>query len=262
MLMIVGHDRTTDRTRHRQARRPAARHGRGGDHLHRRRPRRSARASSRRSARSPRWPTSASAAHEREPQPADPRLRPARQPRRPRVRRLGPDLAERARGRRARAGVLDERDLDADRRASSKASSPMDAVFDQRWVKKLDGADVKNGAIEDGPGRGADRRHRARSRAENGCDRLVMVWCGSTEVYREPSRRPRVASRRSSRASKDNDVEHRAVADLRLRRAARCGVPYANGAPNLSVDLPCMLELRASATACRSPARTSRPARR
>ena len=97
-LIIDGHDCTTDRSRHRQARRPHPRHGRRGLHLHRRCHRRPQGHCIRRSARSARWRTSASAPRTRT---ATRRsgVRAAGRTRRHRVRRLGPDHTERHRSR-------------------------------------------------------------------------------------------------------------------------------------------------------------------
>ena len=63
----------------------------------------------------------------------------------------------------------------------------MEAVFDQRWVSRLDGVRVKNIDVQVGPGAWPLIDDIATFKAENGCDRLVMVWCGSTEAYQEPS---------------------------------------------------------------------------
>ncbi len=83
------------------------------------------------------------------------------------------------------AGVLEERDL-APLSAELEGIVGMDAVFDQRWVKKLDGVRVKDIASKWDQAQAliADIE---RFRTENDCDRLVMVWCGSTEAYQEPS---------------------------------------------------------------------------
>ena len=83
------------------------------------------------------------------------------------------------------AGVLQNNDLDA-LSAEMEGIIPMEAVFDQRWVSRLEGVRVKDIAnkwdqamalIDD----------IANFKEEQGCDRLVMVWCGSTEAYQEPS---------------------------------------------------------------------------
>ena len=82
-------------------------------------------------------------------------------------------------------GVLEERDL-APLSAELEGIVAMDAVFDQRWVKKLDGVRVKQIASKWDQAQAliADIE---RFRIENECDRLVMVWCGSTEAYQEAS---------------------------------------------------------------------------
>jgi len=137
------------------------------------------------------------------------------------------------------AGVLDERDLAP---VSSQLESvvPMDAVFDRDWVKKLEGFRVKSGdnKMELAEALIADIE---RFRSENGCDRLVMVWCGSTEAYREPGAvHDSVDS--FEQGLKANDVAI-SPSQIYTYAALQAGVPYANGAPNLSCDLPCMVEL-------------------
>jgi myo-inositol-1-phosphate synthase len=114
------------------------------------------------------------------------------------------------------AGVLQGSDLDAVSQ-EMEAIVPMDAVFDQRWVSRLEGVRVKDipnkwdqamALIDD----------IARFKAENGCDRLVMVWCGSTEAYQEPSAvHASVAS--FEQGLQGQRRQHRAEPDLRLRRA-------------------------------------------
>jgi myo-inositol-1-phosphate synthase len=136
-------------------------------------------------------------------------------------------------------GVLNESDL-APLSGEMEGIVAMPAVFDQRWVKKLDGVRVKTGeskwdlaqqVVED----------IERFRTENGCDRLVMVWCGSTEAYQEPS-----AVHQSVEAFEQglrDDDENIAPSQIYAYAALSLGVPFANGAPNLSIDLPCMEEL-------------------
>ena len=67
-----------------------------------------------------------------------------------------------------------------------EAIVPMEAVFDRRWVSKLDGVRVKNIANKWDQAM-ALMEDIERFRTENQCDRLVMVWCGSTETYVEAS---------------------------------------------------------------------------
>ncbi|MEJ5254798.1 MAG: inositol-3-phosphate synthase [Acidimicrobiales bacterium] len=150
---------------------------------------------------------------------------------------ISPNALEAART----AGVLEERDL-APVSAQLEGIVAMDAVFDRRWVKKLEGHRVKaqtskwelaQALIDD----------IERFRADNDCDRLVMVWCGSTEAYQEPSE-VHASLEAFERGLRDND-ENIAPSQIYAYAAIASGVPYANGAPNLSVDLPCMIELAA-----------------
>jgi len=139
-------------------------------------------------------------------------------------------------------GVLEERDL-APISSELEGIVAMDAVFDQRWVKKLEGTRVKTmtskweqaqALIDD----------IERFRTENNCDRLVMVWCGSTEAYQEASAvHDTVAA--FEQGLRDND-ENISPSQIYAYAALSSEVPFANGAPNLSVDLPCMLELAAT----------------
>ena len=139
------------------------------------------------------------------------------------------------------AGVLEERDLGPISRELEGVRA-MDAVFDQRWVKRLDGTRVKHIA-----GKWAQAEALIADiesfRIENDCDRLVMVWCGSTEAYQEPSAVH--ASIASFEAGLKADDENISPSQIYAYAAIMSGVPFANGAPNLSVDLPCMIELAA-----------------
>ncbi|MFV0526769.1 MAG: inositol-3-phosphate synthase [Acidimicrobiales bacterium] len=142
------------------------------------------------------------------------------------------------------AGVLNDHDLNQIS-AELEGVVAMDAVFDQRWVKRLDGTRVKRldskwdqamALIDD----------IERFRTENGCDRLVMVWCGSTEAYQEPSPvHASVASFETGLKANDDNIS---PSQIYAYAALQSGVPYANGAPNLSVDLDCMRELAQART--------------
>src|SRR5215217_7242583 len=79
------------------------------------------------------------------------------------------------------AGVLDK-DLLDQIRPELEAIKPMSAVFDRRYVKRLDGPNVKKGKNKKDLANQLVEDMR-RFREQNGCDRLVMVWCGSTEIY-------------------------------------------------------------------------------
>ena len=139
------------------------------------------------------------------------------------------------------AGVLEEADL-APISAQLEGVVSMDAVFDNRWVKRLEGTRVKQipgkwdqalALIED----------IERFRVEQDCDRMVMVWCGSTEAYQEPSAAHESID--SFEAALKADDDNISPSQIYAYAALISGVPFANGAPNLSVDLPCMQELAA-----------------
>ena len=148
---------------------------------------------------------------------------------------ISPNALEAART----AGVLDERDLG---RVSGELEGvvAMDAVFDQRWVSKLNGTRVKQAANSWDLAQAliADIE---RFRTEHDCDRLVMVWCGSTEAYQEPSAVH--ASMEAFEEGLRRSDENISPSQIYAYAALVSGVPFANGAPNLSVDVPAMLEL-------------------
>jgi myo-inositol-1-phosphate synthase len=123
-----------------------------------------------------------------------------------------------------------------------KSIRPMPAVFDQRYVKKLEGINVKPGRSKRAWADGL-REDIRRFREENGCDRLVMVWCGSTEVYIRPGEIHQ--SLDAFERAIDEDHDDVAPSMLYAYAALMEGVPYANGAPNLSVDFPALTELAA-----------------
>jgi myo-inositol-1-phosphate synthase len=148
---------------------------------------------------------------------------------------ISPNALEAART----AGVLEERDL-APISAELEGVVAMDAVFDQEWVKRLEGTRMKAGGSK------LDLAQALiddieRFRADQECDRLVMVWCGSTEVYREPAAVHQTLAAFEA-GLKDSDPEI-APSQIYAYAALMAGVPFANGAPNLSVDVPAMIEL-------------------
>jgi myo-inositol-1-phosphate synthase len=126
---------------------------------------------------------------------------------------ISPNALEAART----AGVLERRDLAAIS-SELEAIVPMEAVFDQRWVSRLEGTRVKQIDNKWDQADGAHRRHRTSS-TENGCDRLVMVWCGSTEAYQEPSE-VHQSVEAFEQGLRDNDDNISPEPDLRLRGAA------------------------------------------
>jgi myo-inositol-1-phosphate synthase len=139
------------------------------------------------------------------------------------------------------ARVLEDRDIEpvAD---FLREIRPMAAVFDAEYVKRLSGSNVKTGAtkLELGEQLREDIR---RFRDEHGCDRLVMIWCGSTEVFLERSAAHQ--SLEAFEAAMEENDPAIAPSMIYAWAALKEGVPYANGAPNLSVDFPALHELAA-----------------
>jgi myo-inositol-1-phosphate synthase len=138
-----------------------------------------------------------------------------------------------------RAGVLDARLLEplTDELAAIR---PMPAVFEQAYVKNLTGSNLKKGTSKlDLAEQLMDDIRRFRD--DHGCDRLVAVWCGSTEVYRKPTETHRsLAAFEAGLAASSDDI---APSQIYAYACLKLGVPYANGAPNLSVDVPALVEL-------------------
>ncbi|MTV26626.1 inositol-3-phosphate synthase [Nitriliruptoraceae bacterium ZYF776] len=116
---------------------------------------------------------------------------------------------------------------------------PMAAAFDPSYVKKLDGPNVKPDTSKRAllEGIRADLRD---FREQHGCDRLVMIWCGSTEIYTEPG--PAHQTLEAFDAAIDADDDAIAPSMLYAYAALLEGVPFANGAPNLTVDAPALRE--------------------
>jgi myo-inositol-1-phosphate synthase len=137
------------------------------------------------------------------------------------------------------AGVLEPGLLDQIR-PELEAIKPMPAVFDRRYVKRLDGPNVKKGNNKRDL---ADQlREDMRSfKQDHGCDRLVMVWCGSTEIYlTESAAHASVAAFEKALEASDENIPSSMIYAY---AALKEGIPYANAAPNLSADVPALLEL-------------------
>jgi myo-inositol-1-phosphate synthase len=137
------------------------------------------------------------------------------------------------------AGVL-EKDLLDQIRPELEAIKPMPAVFDRRYVKRLDGPNVKKGKNKKDL---ADQliEDMRRFKYANGCDRLVMVWCGSTEVFMTES--PAHATLESFERALEANDDSIPSSMIYAYAAIKEGIPYANAAPNLSADIPALLEL-------------------
>jgi myo-inositol-1-phosphate synthase len=137
------------------------------------------------------------------------------------------------------AGVL-EKELLVQLKPQLSKIKPMAAVFDQNYVKRLSGTHVKTGENK------MDLANQlmqdiADFKKKNKCARLVMVWCGSTEVFikEQPVHRTLASF---EKAMQEN---HKAIAPSMIYAyaALKSGVPFANGAPNLTVDIPALLDL-------------------
>jgi myo-inositol-1-phosphate synthase len=137
------------------------------------------------------------------------------------------------------AGVL-EPSLLAQVKSEIEAIKPWPAVFDRRYVKRLDGPNVKKGPnkMDLAEQVRADIR---RFKKENNLDRLVMIWCGSTEIYMtETEAHQSIEAFEKALLSSDVNIPSSMVYAY---AALKEGIPYANGAPNLTVDIPALMEL-------------------
>ena len=137
------------------------------------------------------------------------------------------------------AGVL-EKSLVEDLREQLESLKPMQAVFSQNYVKRLDGKNVKQGKnkMELAEQLIADI---ANFKAEKGCDRLVMIWAASTEVFLESSEVHETLE--AFEKGLYDDDEAIAPSMIYGYAALKSGVPFANGAPNLTVDIPALTKL-------------------
>ncbi len=144
------------------------------------------------------------------------------------------------------AGVLPKDQLDQIK-DKLQTVKPMPAVFDRNYVKRLEGSNVKSmkskwdAVLE-------VRDDIKRFKADNGCERLVMIWCGSTEIYMAPHEVHNTIES-LEKAIKEN---HQAIPPSMIYAYAalqEC-VPFLNGAPNLTVDVPAMVELAKQQGVC------------
>ncbi|NOZ01055.1 MAG: inositol-3-phosphate synthase [Deltaproteobacteria bacterium] len=137
-----------------------------------------------------------------------------------------------------KAAVLSNEHVDAVKE-ELEALKPMKAVFKREYVKKLDGPNVKSGA---------DRWELARQlvddierfKAENSCERMVVIWCASTEVFMEE--KPVHATLDSFEAGLKADDPDIPPSMIYAYAALKTGTPFINGAPNLTVEVPFMRE--------------------
>jgi len=137
------------------------------------------------------------------------------------------------------AGVIAS-DLLEKVRPELDAVKPMSAVFEKRYVTRIDGPNKKAPAskmehaealIED----------IANFKKDNDLARCVMVWCGSTEIFQTPSD-VHSSLEKFEEGLRKSDPEI-APSQIYAYAALKSGVPFANGAPNLTVDTNAMLQL-------------------
>jgi len=121
-----------------------------------------------------------------------------------------------------------------------EAIKPMKAVFDRSYVANLDGKNVKEAATKYDLAMAliADIEN---FKTANNCSRVVIVWCGSTEKYIEVSD-IHLTIEAFEAALKNND-DRIAPSMIYAYAAIKIGVPFANGAPNLTCDIPALLDL-------------------
>jgi myo-inositol-1-phosphate synthase len=137
------------------------------------------------------------------------------------------------------AGVL-ERDILDQIKPELEAVTPLPAVFDRKYVKRLDGPNVKKGKSK------KDLAEQVRAdiqkfKQDKGLSRVVMVWCGSTEIYLQESAVH--ASMEAFEKGLEQSDENIPSSMIYAYAAIKEGIPYANAAPNLSADIPALVQL-------------------
>ena len=137
------------------------------------------------------------------------------------------------------AGVLDKGTL-ATLREPLEAIKPLPAVFDQEYVKRIDGPNKKpKGSKRDHAEMLMDDMRQFQERT--GASRLAMIWCGSTEVFHTPAAVH--ATLKDFETGLQNSDPEISPSQIYAYAALKMGVPYANGAPHLTVDTPALMEL-------------------
>ncbi len=127
-----------------------------------------------------------------------------------------------------------------DLKAELEKIKPMPAVFNQEYVKNISGTNVKSASTK------MDLAYQLmadieRFKSEKDCERVVIVWCASTEKYIEQSDIHQTLEQ-FELALKNND-DRIPPSMIYAYAALKLGVPFVNGAPNLTVDIPALIEL-------------------
>ncbi|HEV8598339.1 MAG TPA: inositol-3-phosphate synthase [Gemmatimonadales bacterium] len=139
-----------------------------------------------------------------------------------------------------KCGVLDKHEHVEVIRDFLQQITPLPAVFDQHYVKRLQGTNVKQGKTKRELAE-ALRKDIREFKAKNGCDRLVVVWCASTEIFIQPG--PVHETLAAFERAMDGNDREIAPSMLYAWAALMENVPFANGAPNLTVDAPALVQL-------------------
>src|SRR6185503_1873199 len=139
-----------------------------------------------------------------------------------------------------KCGVLEKHEHVEPIRDFLQAIKPIPAVFDQYYVKRLSGVNVKPGKSKREWAE-ALRKDIRDFKASNGCDRVVVVWCASTEIFIQPGATHQTLAA-FEKAMDANDVTI-APSMLYAWAALMEGVAFANGAPNLTLDFPALEKL-------------------
>jgi myo-inositol-1-phosphate synthase len=120
------------------------------------------------------------------------------------------------------------------------AIKPMKAVFDPEYVRRIHGPNVKAGGTKKDLAE-ALMQDIQDFKKQNGCSRMVMIWCGSTEVHHKPAAvHQNIEAFERGLEADDPDI---APSQIYAYAALKLGVPYANGAPNLTTDVPALQSL-------------------
>jgi len=132
------------------------------------------------------------------------------------------------------AGVL-EKELLGKLKEELSALKPHRGVFDRRYVKLLDGTYIKQGPNKMDLAEQVMEDIR-RFKEEKGLSSLVMIWCGSTEIFIKPSE-VHQSMESMEKGMRENDVNIPSSM-VYAYAALKLGIPFANGAPNLTIDIP------------------------
>jgi len=139
-----------------------------------------------------------------------------------------------------KCGVLDRHEHVEPIADYLRSIKPMPAVFQQSYVKRLDGPNVKTGRNKLQLAE-AIREDIRNFKSANNCDRLVMVWCASTEIFIEEQKVHK--NLENFEAGLELNDEAIAPSMIYAYAALMEGIPFANGAPNLTVDTPALVSL-------------------